>query len=69
MNRRERARPTPPSLGALKAKKKTKKTPLTQNLEKVAGGTGPAPKAEAPKEEVTFECGGLAIQYAQQKND
>jgi hypothetical protein len=38
-----------------------------QDLAKVSGGTTPAPKwtskDESPKEEVTFEYGGLQISY------
>jgi hypothetical protein len=38
-----------------------------QDLEKVSDGTTPAPKRtskdESPKEEVTFEYGGLQVRY------
>ena len=44
-----------------------------QDLDEVAGGGGKAPSGithdESPKETVTFEYGGLSIQYAQQKPD
>lgn len=43
-----------------------------QELDGVTGGDGKAParaKSEGPKETVTLEYGGLAVQYAPQKPD
>jgi len=40
-----------------------------QELDKVTGGTDPAPKGAAPKESVTFEYGALQVRYVQQKVD
>jgi hypothetical protein len=40
-----------------------------EQLDSVVGGGGKQTPAESPKEEITFEYGGMQIQYTQQKTD